>query len=183
MQNITVLRIGHRVKRDQRISTHVALTARALGASAIIFTGEQDDNLISSINKVVEKWGGSFKSYFSNSWREVISEAKSRGDYVVHLTMYGANLPDVLGEIKENFKHRDLLVIVGGAKVPAEIYGLADINVAITNQPHSEVAALAIFLRDLLGEKMYYQSFPGAKIILNPSRFGKALKINKGKHQ
>ncbi|TFG70124.1 MAG: tRNA (cytidine(56)-2'-O)-methyltransferase, partial [Methanomassiliicoccus sp.] len=29
---IVVLRLGHRPERDQRVTTHVALTARALGA-------------------------------------------------------------------------------------------------------------------------------------------------------
>ncbi|MEM3906617.1 MAG: tRNA (cytidine(56)-2'-O)-methyltransferase [Nitrososphaerota archaeon] len=178
MQRVTVLRLGHRIKRDQRITTHVALTARALGVDEIIFTGEKDDILISSINRVVEKWGGKFKIRYSNSWKEIISNAKSHGDYIVHLTMYGANLPEVLDEIKENFKRRNLLVIVGGAKVPAEIYRLADINVAITNQPHSEVAALALFLRDLIGNSVYNQKFPDAKITIHPSRAGKAAKKN-----
>lgn len=182
MQRIVVLRLGHRIKRDQRISTHVALTARALGVNEIIFTGEKDSSLISSINKVVENWGGSFKAEYSSNWKEVIFRSKDRGDYIVHLTMYGANLPEVLDEVKENFKRRDLLVIIGGAKVPAEIYSLADINVAITNQPHSEVAALALFLRDLLGEQIYYQRFPEAKIVIHPSRLGKVpkQKLNKG---
>ncbi|MCG7848715.1 MAG: tRNA (cytidine(56)-2'-O)-methyltransferase, partial [ANME-2 cluster archaeon] len=31
--NIVVLRLGHRPERDQRVTTHVGLTARALGAS------------------------------------------------------------------------------------------------------------------------------------------------------
>ena len=30
--------------------------------------------------------------------------------------------------------------------VPGDLYGVADYNVSVTNQPHSEVAALAIFL-------------------------------------
>ena len=33
-----------------------------------------------------------------------------------------------------------------GQKVPAEAYELADFNLGVTNQPHSEIAALAIFL-------------------------------------
>ncbi len=176
MRSITVLRIGHRIDRDQRISTHVALTARAFGANLVIFTGDEDSKLLNSINKVVEKWGGVFKSYYSHSWREVINSAKSRGDYVVHLTMYGINLPDVLEEIKENFKQKDLLLVIGGAKVPSEVYSLADINVAITNQPHSEVAALAVFLRELLGNSIYNLSFPNAKIFIQPSKFCKKIK-------
>lgn len=178
MQRVTILRLGHRIKRDQRITTHVALTARALGADEIIFTGEKDDSLINSINKVVEKWGGKFKIRYSNSWKEIINNAKCNGDYIIHLTMYGANLPEVLDEIKENFKRRNLLVIVGGAKVPVEVYSLADINVAITHQPHSEVAALALFLREVIGNSLYNQKFSDAKITIHPSRMGKASKKN-----
>jgi len=33
---ITVLRIGHRISRDKRITTHVALVARAFGADKIL---------------------------------------------------------------------------------------------------------------------------------------------------
>jgi tRNA (cytidine56-2'-O)-methyltransferase len=33
---ITVLRIGHRLGRDKRITTHVALVARAFGANKIL---------------------------------------------------------------------------------------------------------------------------------------------------
>jgi len=32
---ITILRIGHRISRDKRITTHVALVARAFGAEKI----------------------------------------------------------------------------------------------------------------------------------------------------
>ncbi|NIS35916.1 MAG: tRNA (cytidine(56)-2'-O)-methyltransferase, partial [Actinobacteria bacterium] len=39
-----------------------------------------------------------------------------------------------------------LLVVVGAAKVSFDVYEAADWNVAVTNQPHSEVAALAVFL-------------------------------------
>ena len=33
---ITILRIGHRISRDKRITTHVALVARAFGADNIL---------------------------------------------------------------------------------------------------------------------------------------------------
>jgi tRNA (cytidine56-2'-O)-methyltransferase len=35
MRRITVLRLSHRVGRDERVTTHVGLTARAFGASGI----------------------------------------------------------------------------------------------------------------------------------------------------
>jgi len=42
-----------------------------------------------------------------------------------------------------------LLLVVGAEKVPGDLYDLADVNVAVGNQPHSEVAALAILLHAL----------------------------------
>ena len=37
---IVVLRLGHRIGRDARISTHCGLVARALGANKIIYSGD-----------------------------------------------------------------------------------------------------------------------------------------------
>src|SRR5215217_8163531 len=37
--NISVLRIGHRLVRDDRVTTHAALVARAFGADMIYMTG------------------------------------------------------------------------------------------------------------------------------------------------
>ena len=39
---IVILRLGHRIQRDQRITTHVALTARALGAEGMLL--DSDDS-------------------------------------------------------------------------------------------------------------------------------------------
>ncbi|MGI0148094.1 MAG: tRNA (cytidine(56)-2'-O)-methyltransferase, partial [Thermoplasmata archaeon] len=33
---VTVLRLGHRPSRDKRVTTHVALVARAFGAAGIL---------------------------------------------------------------------------------------------------------------------------------------------------
>ena len=59
MTDIRVYRYGHRPMRDKRVTTHVALTARAFGASGIIVdTG--DEQLEKSIRKVVNDFGGDF---------------------------------------------------------------------------------------------------------------------------
>ena len=57
---VIVLRLGHRKIRDQRLTTHVCLVARAFGADGIIIDGEEDRRLIESVQKVVQKWGGVF---------------------------------------------------------------------------------------------------------------------------
>ena len=48
--NIEVLRIGQRVVRDDRVTTHVALVARALGASKI-YMNEVDPDIENTIKK------------------------------------------------------------------------------------------------------------------------------------
>jgi tRNA (cytidine56-2'-O)-methyltransferase len=91
---------------------------------------------------------------------------KESGGKVVHLTMYGTNLPDVTDEIRDC---ENIMVVVGAEKVPAEVYDLADWNVAVGNQPHSEVAALAVFLDRLFQGRELCEKFEGGlKIVPTP---------------
>ncbi|GCC11156.1 tRNA 2'-O-methylase [archaeon] len=136
---IVILRLGHRPVRDKRITTHVALTARAFGAQGIILT-EEDRNIVESVEKVVENWGGDFFIRVEKDWRLVI---KSWQGIKIHLTMYGMPIQKVISKIDQE---KDILVIVGAEKVPGEVFRLVDYNIAIGNQPHSEVSALALFL-------------------------------------
>ncbi len=187
MSRIIVLRLGHRIVRDKRVTTHVALVARAYGASEIIITGDQDNSLLQRVRKVVEWWGGDFSARFEDNWRKLIKEFKEGGGIIVHLTMYGLNLPSIIEEIRKIWRQgRNIMVIVGGEKVPGEVYGLADYNVAVVNQPHSEVAALATFLDWLQEGKELEREFPNARLKIIPSLRGKKvlrLKTNAaGKH-
>jgi tRNA (cytidine56-2'-O)-methyltransferase len=166
---VVILRIGHRPERDQRVTTHVGLTARALGAKGM-FLASSDKGVAQSIADVAERWGGDFFCQDNIKWRSCIRDWKNSGGIVVHLTMYGLNLPDIIGEIRPNAK---ILVIVGAEKVPGEIYGLADYNVAVTGQPHSEISSLALFLDHLESGTGLAREFPGAKIRIIPSRAGK----------
>jgi len=142
-----ILRLGHRRGRDPRLTTHVALTARALGCEGIILSGEKDESVIQSVEKIVEKWGGPFEVKYERDWRRVI---KNWNGKTVHLTMYGLPIQDKIDEIK---KTKNILVIVGSEKVPGDVYQLVDFNIAVTNQPHSEVGSLAIFLEKLFKGK------------------------------
>src|SRR5208337_1139091 len=134
---VAILRIGHRPERDQRVTTHVGLIARALGAKGM-YLAASDKGVVQSIADVAERWGGEFFCEDNVKWRACIKEWKAAGGVVVHLTMYGLNLPDIIGEIRPQGK---ILVIVGAEKVPGEIYGLADFNVAVTGQPHSSITS------------------------------------------
>jgi tRNA (cytidine56-2'-O)-methyltransferase len=170
MSRITVLRLGHRIMRDKRVTTHVALVARAYGAHEIIITGDRDDNLIRRIESIVEKWGGPFSARFEDNWRGVIRSFREAGATIIHLTMYGVNLPNIIDEVRRIWRDgKDLLVIVGGEKVPGEVYGLADYNIAVGNQPHSEIAALATLLDWLQEGGELTKEFPDAKLKIIPS--------------
>ena len=169
---VHVLRLGHRVARDKRISTHCGLVARAFGASRIIYSGEKDEHLIKSIEHVVEEWGGRFSVDYERKWKGVVMAYKKKGWIVVHLTMYGLLLNDVMDKIKKKGM-KNMLVVIGGEKVPGEMYELADYNVAIGSQPHSEVAALAVFLHELFEGKELDMEFENARIKVIPSKKGK----------
>jgi len=62
---IEILRIGQRVVRDDRVTTHVALVSRAFGASKI-FMNEVNPEIKETIIKVNKIWGGSFEIQLSD---------------------------------------------------------------------------------------------------------------------
>ncbi len=174
---IYVFRLSHRLARDKRISTHVALVARTFGADGVYYSGEKDNNLESSVNRVVARWGGDFFIEYKRNWKKFISNFSG---VKVHLTMYGMPVDAKLSELREHAKKKDMLIIVGSEKVPGEVYSLVDYNIAIGNQPHSEVAALAIFLDRIFDGKELDRDFPGAKVKIIPQERGKKVIILDG---
>ena len=184
-REIVVLRYGHRPGRDDRMTTHVALTARALGADRAILPANAGQSA-ETVRDITDRFGGPFAVELRGDQRACVRDFDG---VVVHLTMYGERIQDVEAEIRETvgfddvetdgdgdadeggvdsdetddntgtddhtgdtddrhepFPPRDLLVVVGGEKVPWALYERADFNVGVTNQPHSEVAGLAVFL-------------------------------------
>ncbi|MEM4554300.1 MAG: tRNA (cytidine(56)-2'-O)-methyltransferase [Candidatus Anstonellaceae archaeon] len=168
MKEVCVLRLGHRIARDQRITTHVFLVARALGAKEGILCGEQDASVIESIRKVCELWGGGFEVKYEKDWKKFVRERKKQGWKIVHLTMYGEDFEKAVSNLEK------CVVMVGAGKVPAEAYELADLNLAVTSQPHSEVAALALFLDRFFEGKELEIEFEG-KLKIWPSKRGKVV--------
>lgn len=165
---ITVLRLGHRYSRDKRISTHIGLVSRAFGADGLIFD-TTDTSVRESIEKINEFWGNGLKVNFTDNWKKFVRDFQ--GDKI-HLTMYGINVDDRIDKIKSSKK--DKLIVIGGKKVPADIYNLVDYNIAVGNQPHSEVAALAIFLDRLFEGKELQKDFNG-KLKIIPQAKGKKV--------
>lgn len=163
---ITVLRLGHRPARDKRVTTHVALAARAFGARRVLVDA-RDPPLEKTVRELVRRFGGPFDIETGVPWRRVLREFPGTK---VHLTMYGLPLEEALPSIPKD----DLLVVVGAEKVPSEVYRLADMNVAVGNQPHSEVAALAVFLDRLLEGAGVRHEFDG-RLRIRPSARGKVV--------
>lgn len=164
---ITVLRLDHRLGRDTRITTHVCLTARAFGADKVILSGEHDKHIIESVKKVVANWGGDFQVEYHKAFMPVIKEHKKNGFEIIHLTMYGKHVEDVVPKIRDN--GRDKLIIVGGSRVPTDVYEAADWNLSVTNQPHSEVAALAICLHYMMDGKELNITYDDGKMQIIPN--------------
>jgi len=176
LPKVVVLRWGHR-DRDKRLTSHVALTARALGASGFILADVKDEKVKATVDKVTKQWGGTFKFEMGVPWRKVVKEWRAKNGLVVHLTAYGENIQtsDVLKRIKA--KGKDLLVIVGSRKVPTEFFSeaVSDYNIAIGNQPHSECSSLAVFLDRLFEGQELSNEFEGAKLKIIPQIRGKKV--------
>ena len=166
---IEVLRIGQRIVRDDRVTTHVALVARAFGATKILMN-EVNPDIRVTIDKINDTWGGNFSIEFFESWRPIIKKKKENGFKIVHLTMYGENINDVQSKLK---KEEKLLIVVGAEKVPREIYEFAEYNVGIGNQPHSEISGLAVLLDRIQEGNQFSKVFSGGKRRIIPAKYGK----------
>jgi tRNA (cytidine56-2'-O)-methyltransferase len=168
-----VLRIGHRAGRDPRLSTHLALVARAFGAERM-FLHPPDPSLATRLAAVVDRWGGTFQVVGADAWKPIVRDFDGT---VVHLTMYGEPIEKVLPRLRRS---RRLLLVVGGAKVPPELYQLATWNVAVGHEPHSEVAAVAVTLERLRGVPGPGAN-PGGRQQIVPRTRGKKVRTHRGR--
>src|SRR5437660_10903423 len=171
LARIFILRIGHRVFRDSRVTTHVCLTARALGADGVIIADREDKVGEAAIRAVTNRFGGPVEVESGEPWKHAVRDWRAMGGRIVHLTAYGLALPNKLSEIHD--ADADLLVIVGSEKMPGEIFKLADWHISVTNQPMSEVAALAIFLDWFRQHRECERECSKAQVQSVPSKSGK----------
>jgi tRNA (cytidine56-2'-O)-methyltransferase len=175
---VTVLRLGHRLVRDERISTHIGLVARAFGAEKLVLTGA-DDHTVDSLKRMTARWGGSFCVEYVKNWRELLRDWNGTK---VHLTMYGEELVKGIGLLAKR-ENKNVIIVIGAEKVPRDIYSLVDLNISVGNQPHSEVAALAVFLdRLFMGEELY-NTFGNASFRIEPSLRGKKVEFVKDENR
>ena len=92
---------------------------------------------------------------------------------MIHLTAYGVPIPKVIEQIRSS--EADKMVAVGAEKVPGEMFHIADWNVAVTNQPISEVSALGIFLDWLFEHRGLEEEFANATFRIVPTEHGKRV--------
>lgn len=174
---IEVLRLGHRLGRDPRITTHLALVSRAMGASNFVLAGDEDEKLFSNIHSVNERFGHGLSCRYEKSpmrmLREIANSDEESKPIIIHLTMYGEPFKEVIPNIP---KDKPVVVVVGGAKVPGELFKVSDFNIAVGNQPHSEVAALALFLDSWTDGEGFNREFSEPQLVISPSKSGKDVK-------
>jgi len=185
---VAVLRLGHRPGRDERMTTHVGLTARALGADRAILAGDASKS-VDTIADITDRFGGPFAVELTESPRRVLREWDGK---VVHLTMYGERVQDVEAEIRRAHRGSEgdgddadgtgdgdegepILAVVGSQKVSFDVYEAADWNVGVTNQPHSEVAGLAVFLDRLFDGRELDREWIDADRRVVPEATGKTV--------
>lgn len=167
---IEVLRIGQRLVRDDRVTTHVALVSRAFGASKIIMQ-EVNPEIKKTISDINRTWGSTFEVEITDNWKKVL-KAKKNSFKIVHLTMYGENIDSVKDKLRQE---EQILIVVGAEKVPREVYDMADYNVAVGNQPHSEISALAVLLDRILQGKQFLKKHENARKEIIPTKRGKKV--------
>ncbi len=171
-----MLRYGHRAVRDERITSHCCLVARAFGARKIIVEGFEDGELKRTVESVNKSWGNGIELEFTEHWKPTLKKYKKLGYKVVHTTMYGLPLQDNITKIRT---WKKVLLVIGSQKVEKEVYELADLKVSITLQPHSEVAALAIFLHEYFGGQELRKKFSGGRLSIVPQKIGKKIAVLK----
>ena len=180
-RDIVVLRYGHRPGRDDRMTTHVGLTARALGADRVLFPDNAGQSA-ETVRDITDRFGGPFDVELREDQKAIV---RHWDGVVVHLTMYGERVQDVEAEIRDAVglattdgdptAPSDLLIVVGGEKVPWALYDRADYNVGVTNQPHSEVAGLAVFLDRLFESAELNREWTDADRRVVPEATGKTV--------
>jgi len=170
-ERLDVLRLGYRKGRDPRITTHLALVSRAFGASGFLLSGDTDDELFENLDSVSNRFGGSLDTGHVKGMSH-LKQHVANGGVAIHLTMYGQPYREAITTIRRD---KPLMVVVGGAKVPGDVYKLCQHNVAVGNQPHSEVAALALFLEAWFGDSGSEKSFENARLVIEGTNSGKIV--------
>ena len=79
-EKLDVLRLGYRKGRDPRITTHLALVARAMGADGFFLAGDEDKVMFENLKSVDSRFGGNLRSLRQaegrqTTWPKVVTES------------------------------------------------------------------------------------------------------------
>jgi len=170
-ERLEVLRLGYRRGRDPRITTHLALVSRAMGADGFLLSGDEDKEMFQNLNSVSDRFGGHLETKHVSGMGHLKNHV-ANGGVAIHLTMYGEPFRKAIPKIRRD---RPVVIVVGGAKVPGDVYKICQHNVAVGNQPHSEVAALALFMDAWFGESASERNFDNARLIIEGTNDGKLV--------
>ena len=138
------------------------------------FYGDDDQEMFDNLNSVSERFGGELDTEHVSGLGH-LKKHVDNGGVAVHLTMYGEPFRQAIPKIRRD---RPLIIVVGGAKVPGDVYKICQHNVAVGNQPHSEVAALALFMDAWFGESGSERSFKDARLVIEGVNGGKLVHDN-----
>jgi len=136
---------------------------------------EVNPEIKDTLDKINKNWGGDFNIEFIENWKSIIKKRKSESAKIVHLTMYGENVNDIGSSIQSE---DEILIVVGAEKVPREVYEFADYNVAVGNQPHSEISALAVLLDRIQKGNQFTSTYQNAQRKIIPTKQGKNVIVN-----
>ncbi|MEC8735423.1 MAG: tRNA (cytidine(56)-2'-O)-methyltransferase, partial [Candidatus Thermoplasmatota archaeon] len=106
-EKLNILRLGYRKGRDPRITTHLALVSRALGADNFILAGDEDNDMFENIFGVNQRFGGSMECEHTDKpmkWlRNFVNQDAGDGQpgVAIHLTMYGQPYRKVIPQIRK----------------------------------------------------------------------------------
>ncbi len=168
---IVVLAIG---KPKYESMVDICLTARALGASSVVLTSsshEMNSKLKRFCSFITNKWGGSFSAQFTSNWKNYMH---SKTNYkTVYLTRYGIPIQKQQYSIRS---YKNILLIISTDKEMPELNKLSDFNISITAQPHSSIAAMAIFLNTYYAGRELSLNFSKAQYKVVPSPHDSILK-------
>ena len=146
----------------------ICLTARALGASEIMFTRGKEARIARYMNSLEREWGGTFKVSFNIDYRKAMAEANN---YMkVYLTRYGVPLNKLIYQIKT---YKNIMLIVSSIKASSlSMHRIADFNASVTDQPHCSAAAIAIFLHEFYEGRELAVHFENSKYKVIPKEHG-----------
>ena len=161
---IIVLAVG---RYDHSSSMDMCLTARALGASEMIFAGTSDPHIARHLNNLQKKWGGRFKVAFAKSYKSVLSDATKYKK--VYLTRYGMPLNKLTYMLNT---YKNIILLVSSTEASSSLHGIADFNVSVTDQPHCSSAAIAVFLHSFYRGRELAMHFENAKYRVIPREHG-----------